>query len=226
MPRRTLQDALSHRTGLSGHFGAMRWARQTESLRDAVRKLRHLPLAYPPRSTWDYCNHMYKAVSHALEQRTGVDLGSFLQRRIWAPLRMDHTYFSIADVEISPAKKPRLARGYSWLPDSESYTPEPYMNYSPTTGIGAIVSNFLDYARGCALSSINPRRPYSTAWFSPGASSPPMGISTRRAHTICMLLAGGWTTTPVNSSTGTAAAGPGSGLWLGLSRKGSLSLSS
>lgn len=108
----TLEDALSHRTGLSGHFGAVRWAHATESLRDAVRKLRHLPLARPPRSTWDYCNHMYMAVSHALEQRTGVDLGSFLQRRIWAPLRMNHTYFSIADVENSPATKPRLAR---WL---------------------------------------------------------------------------------------------------------------
>jgi CubicO group peptidase (beta-lactamase class C family) len=140
----TLEDALSHRSGV---FGAMRWAHPTESLRDAVRKLRHLPVAHPPRSTWDYCNHMYMAVSHALEQRTGVDLGSFLQRRIWAPLRMNHTYFSIGDVENSPAKKPRLARGYSWLPDSESYTPEPYMNYSPITGTGAIVSNVLDYAR-------------------------------------------------------------------------------
>lgn len=143
----TLDDALSHRSGLSGHFGAMRWAHPAESLRDAVRKLRYLPLAYSPRTTWDYCNHMFMAVAHALEQRTGVDLGSFLQKRIWDLLGMKDTYFSIQDVRNSPSISPRLARGYSWLPKSESYAPEPHMNYAPTTGTGAMVSTVLDYTK-------------------------------------------------------------------------------
>lgn len=143
----TLEDALSHRSGLSGHFGAMRWAHPNESLRDAVRKLRYLPLAYPPRTTWDYCNHMYMVVSHALEQRTGIELGSFLQERIWDPLGMKDTYFSIQDILQCPSTALRLARGYSYPPETHCYTPEPYMNYCPTTGTGAIVSTVLDYTK-------------------------------------------------------------------------------
>lgn len=142
----TLEDALSHRTGLSGHFGAMRWARPDESLRDAVRKLRHLPLAYSPRSSWDYCNHMYMVVSHALEKVTGIELGALLKKRIWDPLGMNDTYFSIQDVVRSPLRS-RVAQGYSWVGDSESFTPEPYMNYAPTTGTGAMVSTVLEYTK-------------------------------------------------------------------------------
>lgn len=143
----TLEDALSHRSGLPGHQAAMSIASPSESLRDAVRKLRHLPLAYAPRTTWNYCNHMYMSISHALEQWTGTSLGSFLKERIWDPLGMNDTYFSIHEVLRSPELQRRLVRGYIWIPETNSYNPEPYMNYPPTTGTGAIVGNVLDYAK-------------------------------------------------------------------------------
>ena len=143
----TLEDALSHRSGLPGHEGAMACANPTESIQEAVRKMRYLPLAYQPRTTWKYCNHMYIAVSHMLEQWTGVDLGSFLKKRIWDPLDMKDTYFSLHHILNSPQLKPRLVQGYSWIPETNSYTPEPYMNYTPTKGAGAIVGNVLDYTK-------------------------------------------------------------------------------
>ncbi|KAE8148083.1 beta-lactamase/transpeptidase-like protein [Aspergillus avenaceus] len=143
----TLEDALSHRSGLPGHEGAMALASPTETLRDAVRKMRHLPLAYAPRTTFGYCNHMYMAVSHALQQTQGEPLGDILKRRIWNPLGMDDTYFSIQKVQNSPSLNQRLVRGYTWVAERGTYVAEAQINYPPTTGTGAIVSNVLDYAR-------------------------------------------------------------------------------
>jgi CubicO group peptidase (beta-lactamase class C family) len=143
----TLEDALSHRSGLPGHMVAIMGAYPDETLRDAVRKLRHLPLAYPPRTKFDYCNHMFMVVSHALEQITGEPLGEILKRRIWDPLNMHDTYFSVQDVKKCPATSPRLVQGYTWVPEKASYGAEPHMNYAPTTGTGAIVSTVLDYAK-------------------------------------------------------------------------------
>ncbi|KAE8375543.1 beta-lactamase/transpeptidase-like protein [Aspergillus bertholletiae] len=143
----TLEDALSHRSGLPGHIYAMTGAYPDETLREAVRKLRHLPLAYPPRTTFNYCNHMFMVVSHVLEQTTGQSLGKFLQQRIWNPLGMKDTYFSVQTVKKCPLTGPRLVQGYTWVPEKGCYMAEPHMNYVPTTGTGAIVSQVLDYAK-------------------------------------------------------------------------------
>ncbi|KAE8315802.1 beta-lactamase/transpeptidase-like protein [Aspergillus transmontanensis] len=143
----TLEDALSHRSGLPGHVFAMIGAYPDETLREAVRKLRHLPLAYPPRTTFDYCNHMFMVVSHVLEQITGESLGELLRKRIWSPLDMNDTYFSVQDVKRCPVTSPKLVQGYTWVPEKGCYVAEPHMNYAPTTGTGAMVSNVLDYAK-------------------------------------------------------------------------------
>lgn len=162
----TLEDALSHRSGLPGLVNAMLWARPNESLRDAVRKLRYIPLAHAPRTTWDYCNHMYMAVSHALEQKTGIDLGTFLEKRIWDPLGMKDTYFSIQDVAKCPKIRPRLVQGYTYVRNEGTYTPEPHMNYAPTTGAGSMVSTVQDYALWLRV-LINKSSPLSDCVFDP-----------------------------------------------------------
>ncbi|KAL5358883.1 beta-lactamase/transpeptidase-like protein [Aspergillus floccosus] len=143
----TLEDALSHRSGLPGHEIAMTAAHANETLQDAVRKLRHLPLAYPPRTTFSYCNHMYMVISHVLQEITGESLGAMLKRRIWDPLGMHDTYFSIQNLKDEPSLGSKLVRGYTWVPEKKHFVPEQFMNYAPTTGTGAIVSNVLDYAK-------------------------------------------------------------------------------
>ncbi|RAL12497.1 beta-lactamase/transpeptidase-like protein [Aspergillus homomorphus CBS 101889] len=143
----TVEDMLSHRSGLPGHFGSMSLAFPNETLRGEVRKLRDLPLAFAPRTTFNYCNHMFMVASHVLETLSGDDLGSIMKRRIWKPLGMDDTYFSNKDVLASPSTAQRLVKGYTWDPTTERYVERPYIDYAPTTGTGAIVSNVLDYAK-------------------------------------------------------------------------------
>ncbi|RAK98457.1 beta-lactamase/transpeptidase-like protein [Aspergillus ibericus CBS 121593] len=143
----TIEDILSHRSGLPGHFGVMAFAFPDEDLCTAVRKLRHLPLAYPPRTKFNYCNHMFMVASYLIEQINGEDMGTTLKKRIWDPLGMSDTYFSVDEVKGIPTASERLVKGYTWNPETNSYHEEPYMNYTPITGTGAMVSNVLDYAK-------------------------------------------------------------------------------
>lgn len=144
----TLEDALSHRSGLAGHMWLFGSAPKDATLREAVRSMRYMPLASPPRTKFHYNNHMYMAVTHALEQYTGESLGRFLKRRIWDPLGMKGTYFSIEEAKTNPSSAHKIVQGYSWVPGPEggTYLPEPELDYAPTTGAGAIVSNVLNYA--------------------------------------------------------------------------------
>ncbi|KAJ5779859.1 Beta-lactamase-related protein [Penicillium paradoxum] len=143
----TIEDALSHRSGLSTHDACISLARPQETLREAVRKLRHLPIAYNPRTTFSYNNNMYMAVSHALEEIEGRALGETLKSRIWEPLGMSDTYFSVTDVSQDPSLRLRLAKGYTWDRDTGSYIAEPYMNGVAVTGAGAMVSSVLEYTK-------------------------------------------------------------------------------
>ncbi|KAJ5169961.1 Beta-lactamase-related protein [Penicillium coprophilum] len=143
----TIEDALSHRSGLSTHDACLNLVYPQRSLREAVRNLRYLPMAYAPRTTFSYNNNMYMAVSHALEQIEGRALGETLKRRIWHPLEMNDTYFSVTEVSEDPSLNPRLARGYTWDPDTNTYIAEPYMNDVAVTGAGAMVSSVLEYTK-------------------------------------------------------------------------------
>ncbi|KAJ5416270.1 hypothetical protein N7465_004965 [Penicillium sp. CMV-2018d] len=121
----TIEDALSHRSGLSTHNTCLYLPHPQRSLREAVRNLRHLPIAYAPRTTFSYNNNMYMVISHALEQIEGRTLGETLKKRIWDPLGMDDTYFSVTDVSRDPSLGPRLVQGYTWDPDTDTYIAEP-----------------------------------------------------------------------------------------------------
>lgn len=141
----TIEDALSHRSGLSTHDACISLANSQAPLREAVRKLRHLPMAFTPRTTFSYNNNMYMVVSHALEQIEGRSLGETLKKRIWDPLGMNDTYFSVTNVLQDPCVSPRLVKGYTWDPDTSSYIAEPYLNDVAVSGAGAMVSNVLEY---------------------------------------------------------------------------------
>lgn len=154
----TLEDALSHRTGLPRHDKASAHrvsnsssssnSSRTATIRDGVRALRYLPLNAAPRTKWQYCNHMYVVATHAVETLTGGRwLGDVLRQWIWDPLGMRSTYFSLGDAAAAPE---HLADGYAW--DGErggggGFLRVPPMPTDEVGGAGAVMSNVEDYAR-------------------------------------------------------------------------------
>lgn len=144
----TLEDALSHRSGLPDHGWMFTFSPNDMTSQSLVRSLRHIPLTDQPRTTYHYSNQMYSSVSHALEKRTGEPLGSFMRRRIWDPLGMHDTYFSIPEVKADPSRASRLTSGYTWLPDGKGgyyYHLQEAINWMPNKGAGSMVSTVLDY---------------------------------------------------------------------------------
>lgn len=154
----TLEDALSHRTGLPRHDKASTHRvladddptsaageKRTATVRDGVRALRYLPLNAAPRTKWQYCNQMYVVATHVIETLTGGRwLGDVLREWIWAPLGMRSTYFSLPDALAAPE---HLAGGYAWDKEKGGYSSVPYMPVDEVGGAGSVISNVDDYTK-------------------------------------------------------------------------------
>lgn len=190
----TLEDAASHRTCMPRHEEAYGGPADT-SARDVVRRLRHLPLmSVPLRSTFEYANTPWVALSLIVETLSGMSLEAFLKERIWTPLGMEQTFFGSAGVEelVKEIGLPLadLARGYFWDDRTQArYVEEPYMDLSIISGAGAIVSSVLDYAKYLSMmldrgGPLSPtahdelRKPHSFVHASASASAPPMFVGT------------------------------------------------
>jgi CubicO group peptidase (beta-lactamase class C family) len=145
----TIEDALSHRTGMSGYD--LSYGGPINTPKRVVRNLRHFPLTAELRTQYQYCNTMYVAASHAFETVTGLWLGKTLKETIWEPLDMHHTFFSLQDAQNAvDSGAVKLARGYFWDDGGEDgegkYTPQAYMDFPEASGAGCIISSVLDYA--------------------------------------------------------------------------------
>lgn len=142
----TLEDALSHRSGLAGHELTLG---RLGTVRDVVRNLRHFKMSKEIRTAWQYNNAMYIAVSHMIEVATGEWLGDFLRKNIWDPLGMESTFFSLDDARKHVAftgNDTTLAIPYGWDETKEEMKEIPYCE-GTLSGAGAVISNVLDYAK-------------------------------------------------------------------------------
>jgi CubicO group peptidase (beta-lactamase class C family) len=142
----TLEDALSHRSGLAGHELSLG---RLGTVRDVVLNLRHFKMSQEIRSAWQYNNAMYIAVSHMIEVATGDWLGDFLQKHIWAPLNMNSTFFSLDDARryaASAGNDTTLAVPYGWDEEKFEMAEVPYCE-GVLSGAGAVISNVLDYSK-------------------------------------------------------------------------------
>ncbi|OAQ88919.1 penicillin-binding protein [Purpureocillium lilacinum] len=142
----TLDDAVSHRTGMPRHDNSWHQERDGNetSIKDIVRNLRNLPPAVEPRVEWHYCNLMYVTLSHVVETLTGRWLGDVLRDTIWKPLAMHSTYLSLQEARRGPA---HLASAYIWRDEKEKYEKLQYVSARFLGGAGGIISNVLDYTK-------------------------------------------------------------------------------
>ena len=141
----TIEDALSHRSGMPA-YGYFQGA-ENSTTRDVVRSMRYLPMSAPIRTRCQYGNLMYVAVTHAFEVVTGMALGDFLRTRIWEPLGMEDTFFSLEDAQQAQSEgRVKLARSYAW-DEREGFREQPYVALPEFGGAIGVVSNVVDYAK-------------------------------------------------------------------------------
>jgi CubicO group peptidase (beta-lactamase class C family) len=168
----TIRDLLRHTAGLTyGVFGDTlvdREYRKTKGLMDQnlsafVTQLARLPLLYEPGTRWNYSLSV-DVLGRLVEVLSGKSFEQFLQERIFVPLDMQDTGFSVP-----ASKKDRLAQLYittkegKLQPAAVCATWQECLDKFPTaalsyleppalqSGGGGLVSTASDYLRFCQM---------------------------------------------------------------------------
>ncbi|KAI1972888.1 hypothetical protein LOZ53_001971 [Ophidiomyces ophidiicola] len=153
----TIEDMLSHRSGMPRHDWV--WFADM-TLKQAVRKIRHLPLTTPIRTNFQYNNLMYMAAAHLIETLTGRHFKDILRERILEPLNMTETYVSISDAQNSGKD---IARGY--FLNSTGQMQDTELSFQESIrGAGNIISSVADYAKWVKV-LMHRRAPISSAGY-------------------------------------------------------------
>lgn len=93
----TLRDMLGHKTGVSRHD--MIWLQSDFSRKELFERIKYLKPAIPLRQDFIYNNLMYTAVGYSIELKTGLSWEDYVRQNIFAPLEMNNTVFSIAEMQ-------------------------------------------------------------------------------------------------------------------------------
>lgn len=119
------------------------------SANDMLQRLSQIPLAYQPGTRFEYSVGV-DLLGIVIERVTGKDLGTVLSERIFVPLKMKETGFSV-----QPADEARLAEvatGDPMKPWTEGWMrvkAEQKKGY--LSGGGGLVSTAADYLRFCSM---------------------------------------------------------------------------
>jgi CubicO group peptidase (beta-lactamase class C family) len=123
----------------------------TDNLQEFVEKLAKVPLCYEPGSRWSYslstdvCGYLVEAIS-------GQSFESFLQERLFKPLDMPDTGFSVSDDQLD-----RFAACYERAPDKslriqdDPETSRYRSSPRAPSGAGGLVGTVSDYANFCEM---------------------------------------------------------------------------
>jgi CubicO group peptidase (beta-lactamase class C family) len=132
----TLRDRLSHRTGVTRHD--LIWFKSPFTREELFEKQKYLEPQEPMRTTFLYNNLMFAAVGQIIEVKSGKKWEDFVRERIFTPLDMSTTCYTIADM----LRQPDYGVPFREKRDSFELYKIPY--YEDTEGVapaGAIISN-------------------------------------------------------------------------------------
>jgi len=135
----TLRDMLAHRTGITRHDTI--WYQSDDTRKQLFDKVKYLEPQEPLRQTFLYNNLMYAAVGYIIELQSGKPWEEFVGERIFKPLEMTSTVYSIADM----TKQPDFGVPFTEKRDTfELYKIPYYEDIGGVAPCGAIISNIQD----------------------------------------------------------------------------------
>jgi CubicO group peptidase (beta-lactamase class C family) len=135
----TLRDMLSHRTGITRHDSI--WYKSDFTRKQLFERLKYLEPSQPLRQIFLYNNMMFAGAGYIIELQSGKTWEEFVRERIFKPLAMNSTVYTIADLK----KQPDHGVPYTEKRDTSEIYEIPY--YEETVGVapaGAIISNIQD----------------------------------------------------------------------------------
>ncbi|MHA1943277.1 MAG: serine hydrolase [Candidatus Thorarchaeota archaeon] len=143
----TIVDMLSHRTGLPRHD--IVWIDDEFTYDQILNRLPHLDLCSDIRMKFQYCNLMYLAASAIIQELSGMSYNDFITKRIFKPLGMKNSNFSVTDME----KTPNYARPYKIDYKKEEFgiIPCEFVVNDAATGAGCINASIDDMGKWLAF---------------------------------------------------------------------------
>jgi len=138
----TLRDMLAHRTGITRHDTI--WYQSDDTRQQLFEKVKYLEPQKPLRQTFLYNNLMYAAAGYIIELQSGKRWEESVRDRIFKPLEMTSTVYSIADM----LKQPDFGVPFTEKRDTfEIYKIPYYEDIGGVAPCGAIISNIQDMSR-------------------------------------------------------------------------------
>jgi CubicO group peptidase (beta-lactamase class C family) len=137
----TLEDVLSHRTGLPRHDAL--WYLAPFSRLQLLHHLRFLDPNRAPgkgyRNAFEYNNMTYSAAAYVLEAVTGVRWEEFVKANILDKLQMSKTSFTLVDF----VAEPNRAKGYL---GKDELAPHDFDNIGPAAALNSNVRDLANWA--------------------------------------------------------------------------------
>ena len=202
----TVQDVLRHTAGLTYEFlGAdavhkqyaqARMGTRDRSNADYIPALAALPLVAEPGTVWEY-SRATDVVGRLIEVISGQTLGAYLKEKIFIPLGMTHTAFSVPPELHSKIAEP-FAKDPEGAPQMRVFdirTPAAF-----ESGGGGLVSTAMDYAR------------FMQFMLNGGELN---GVRLLGPRTVDFMIADHLGSIPINSGGSSALMSPGYGFGLG-----------
>lgn len=141
----TIEDLLTHRSGLKTFSGDLLWHASTHSMEEVVKRARYLEPEFGFRDGFGYQNIMYIAAGLVLEKVSGKSWAEFVRERILDPLEMNRTLTSVSEI----SGYDNVAIPHSGQPGEN--IPIPYINWDNMAPAGALVSNTEDLTKWIEL---------------------------------------------------------------------------
>jgi CubicO group peptidase (beta-lactamase class C family) len=139
----TPRDLLSHRTGLPRHD--LVWIGGQFSRQELYDRLPQLEMNKELRAAWQYQNLMFMTAGILIGKVDGSSWEEFTQKRIFDPLGMKETNFSVALTQ----KSADFSRPYMEIKDNVEQVP--FRDITAVGPAGSINSNVLDMAQWVLL---------------------------------------------------------------------------
>jgi len=138
----SLRDMLAHRTGITRHDTI--WYKSDFTRRELFERLKYLEPKEPIRTLFLYNNMMYAGVGHVIERLSGKSWEQVVQERIFDPLGMTSSNFTIDAMTALPD------HGVPYTERRDSFELYEIPHYREAIGVGpagSINSNLDDLTR-------------------------------------------------------------------------------
>ena len=163
----TILDLLTHASGLASggitapEYQKLAQARKpTDTLSDFIPRLAVLPLDFQPGTEWRYSGQAaFDTLARIVEIVSGMSFDQFLKQRLFEPLGMRNTWFSVPETETSRRATiyRRTAKGLEKVTSSPVFSATSY--FSGAGGLTSTAEDYLLFAQMlCNGGELNGRR--------------------------------------------------------------------